>query len=53
MVEHIFPADGEYVLNIADMARALWVTDLEFENTLVALLDGKEFYERPSAARAT
>ncbi len=45
VVEHIFPADGEYELNINDMARALWVEGMEFQNSLVALLDGKIFYE--------
>ncbi len=44
VVEHYFPADGEYQLTIADMATALWVPDMEFENTIVALLDGKEFF---------
>jgi mono/diheme cytochrome c family protein len=44
VVEHFFPADGEYSLTIANMAQALWVTNLENTNTLVALLDGKEFY---------
>jgi hypothetical protein len=45
VIDHIFPADGEYELNINDMARALWVEGMEFENTLVALLDGKIIYE--------
>ena len=31
-VDHNFPADGEYVLNIANMAQALWVYNMEFEN---------------------
>jgi hypothetical protein len=44
-VDHIFPADGEYELNINDMARALWVEGMEFENTLVALVDGVKIYE--------
>jgi len=44
VVEHYFPADGEYALSIADLAGALWVHDMEFENTIVAMLDGKEFY---------
>jgi hypothetical protein len=44
-VDHIFPADGEYELNINDMARALWVEGMEFENTLVALVDGVKVYE--------
>ncbi|MEY2853122.1 MAG: hypothetical protein RL030_254 [Pseudomonadota bacterium] len=44
-VEHIFPADGEYELNINDMARALWVEGMEFQNALVAMVDGKIIYE--------
>ena len=44
VVEHYFPADGEYALTIADMAGALWVQDMEFENTVVGMLDGKEFF---------
>ena len=40
----LLPADGEYSLTIADLAGALWVTAMEFENTVVAMLDGKEFY---------
>jgi uncharacterized protein DUF1592/uncharacterized protein DUF1588/uncharacterized protein DUF1587/uncharacterized protein DUF1595/uncharacterized protein DUF1585 len=43
-VEHNFPADGEYELTIGDMALAREVPRMEFENTVVALLDGKEFY---------
>ena len=44
-VEHNFPADGEYVLNIANMAQALWVYNMEFRNQLVVTLDGKLIYE--------
>jgi hypothetical protein len=43
-VEHVFLADGEYSLTIGDMALAREVPKLEFENTVIALLDGKEFY---------
>ena len=42
--EHNFPADGEYVLTIGDMALARTVPNMEFESTVVALLDGKEFW---------
>jgi hypothetical protein len=42
--EHNFPADGEYVLTIGDMALARTVPNMEFENTVIALLDGKEFW---------
>jgi hypothetical protein len=43
-VEHTFPADGDYELTIGDMALAREVPRMEFENTVIALLDGKEFY---------
>jgi hypothetical protein len=44
IAEHNFPADGEYELTIGDMALAREVPRMEFENTVVVLLDGKEFY---------
>ena len=44
IVEHNFPADGEYELTIGDMALAREVPRMEFENTVIVLLDGKEFY---------
>jgi Protein of unknown function (DUF1592)/Protein of unknown function (DUF1588)/Protein of unknown function (DUF1595)/Protein of unknown function (DUF1587)/Protein of unknown function (DUF1585)/Planctomycete cytochrome C len=43
-VEHDFPADGEYELTVGDMALAREVPRMEFENTVVVLLDGHEFY---------
>jgi len=44
-VEHYFPADGEYVLNIGNLAAALWVSNQEFTHTLIATLDGVKFFE--------
>jgi mono/diheme cytochrome c family protein len=44
VVEHNFPAEGQYELTIGDMALAREVPRMEFENTVIALLDGKEFY---------
>jgi hypothetical protein len=44
VTKHNFPADGEYELTIGDMALAREVPRMEFENTVVVLLDGKEFY---------
>src|SRR5689334_17527365 len=43
-VLHNFPADGDYVLTIGDMALARTVPNMEFKNTVIALLDGKEFW---------
>ena len=44
VAEHNFPVDGEYELTIGDMALAREVPRMEFENTVIALLDGKEIY---------
>ncbi len=44
-VEHYFPSDGTYVLNIGNLAAALWVTNQEFEHTVIATLDGERFFE--------
>jgi hypothetical protein len=44
-VTHDFPADGEYVINIANMAQAIWVYDMEFENHLVVTVDRQKVYE--------
>ncbi len=44
VAEHWFAADGEYSLTIGDMAMAREVPKLEFENTVIILLDGKEIH---------
>ncbi|MET0293164.1 MAG: DUF1592 domain-containing protein, partial [Steroidobacteraceae bacterium] len=41
---HDFPAAGEYSLTIGDLASGRQIPRMEFVNTVVALLDGKEFY---------
>src|SRR5690606_24134410 len=41
---HDFPAAGEYALTIGDLASGRQIPRMEFANTVVALLDGKEFY---------
>jgi hypothetical protein len=45
LAEHYFPADGEYVIDVADMAGHIWGNGMEFENTLVVTLDSKLVYE--------
>jgi hypothetical protein len=45
VIEHYFPADGEYRLNIGNLVTGLWGFNQEHENTLVALLDGRKFFE--------
>ena len=44
-VVYNFPADGTYELSIGNLAGALWVTNLEFKNDLIATYDGKKFFE--------
>jgi hypothetical protein len=39
------PSDGEYVINIADMARNIWGNGMEYENPVVVTLDNKIIYE--------
>jgi mono/diheme cytochrome c family protein len=39
------PADGEYHINIADMANGLWGNQMEYENPLVVTVDNKIIYE--------
>jgi mono/diheme cytochrome c family protein len=39
------PADGEYHINIADMANGLWGSGLEYENPLVVTVDNKIVYQ--------
>src|SRR5262249_41116767 len=43
-VKHNFPVDREYEVTIGEMALAREVPRMEFENTVIVLLDGKEFY---------
>jgi hypothetical protein len=45
VVTHLFPSDGEYVVNVADMFNHIWGNDSEFKNTLVVTLDNKPVYE--------
>ncbi len=42
--EYVFPADGDYALTIGDLALGRDVPLMEYDNTVVALLDGKEFF---------
>ncbi|MGH8217074.1 MAG: DUF1592 domain-containing protein [Steroidobacteraceae bacterium] len=44
-VTYDFPADGAYELDIGNLAVALWEFNLEFQNRLVASLDGKPFWQ--------
>src|SRR5262244_948559 len=39
------PSDGEYVINVADMATHIWGNGMELENPLVVTVDNKLVYE--------
>jgi len=39
------PSDGEYQVDVADMATHIWGNGMEFENPLVVLVDNKVVYE--------
>jgi hypothetical protein len=39
------PSDGEYIVDIADMATHIWGNGMEFENPLVVVVDNKVVYE--------
>ena len=39
------PADGEYIVDVADMATHIWGNGMEFENPLVVTLDNRIVYE--------
>ncbi len=45
LVEHFFPADGEYEFNIGGLARARYVEGLEYRHRLVLVIDGKKVFE--------
>ena len=45
IAEHLFPADGEYKLNINGLAGAGYVRGMEYAHTLVVLLDGVKVFQ--------
>ena len=52
LIEHYFPSDGEYRLNIGDLVTGLWEFNQEHVNTIVAMLDGRKFFELQIGAPA-
>jgi mono/diheme cytochrome c family protein len=45
--KHNFPADGEYRINILNLALGLYTSTLENESTLVIMIDGKIVFRKP------
>jgi hypothetical protein len=46
LVEHYFPADGEYEFNISGLVGAGYVWGVMDENTLIVTIDDKKIFER-------
>jgi len=44
LVEHLFPADGDYKLNVGGLAIAGYVRGMEYQHTLVATIDGAKVF---------
>jgi hypothetical protein len=45
LVEHQFPADGDYKLNINGLAAAGYVRGMEYRHTLIVTLDGVKVFQ--------
>jgi hypothetical protein len=45
LIEHFFPADGEYELDIGGLARARYVEGLEYRHRLILTIDGVKVFE--------
>jgi hypothetical protein len=45
-IEHLFPADGEYKVNIPGMAIAGYVRGMEYRHTLVVTVDGAKVFQQ-------
>ncbi len=45
LVEHLFPADGDYKLNVAGLAAAGYVRGMEYGHTLVVTIDGLKVFQ--------
>ena len=44
---HVFPADGEYRINVLDLDVGLYPRSVETEHTLVVLVDNEEVFRAP------
>lgn len=44
-VQHFFPADGEYEINLPSPLRNIWFVGIEHASTLIVTLDGVKVYQ--------
>jgi len=45
VVEHLFPADGEYVFDVGNLATAGYVQGLEYRHRVIITIDGARVFE--------
>jgi len=45
LINHWFPADGEYQVNVGDFNLYAWMFNIEFENTMIVTIDGEKVYQ--------
>jgi hypothetical protein len=45
LIDHLFPADGQYKINIGGLAGAGYVRGMEYAHTLVVTLDGAKVFQ--------
>ena len=46
LAEHLFPANGDYKINISGLATAGYVRGMEYRHTLIVTLDGARVFEQ-------
>ena len=51
LVEHLFPADGQYTFDIGGLARARYVEGLEYRHKLILAIDGVKVFENEIGGR--
>ena len=51
LVEHMFPADGQYQFDIGGLARARYVEGLEYRHKLILTIDGVKVFENEIGGR--
>src|SRR6516162_736136 len=52
LVDHLFPADGEYKFNINGIAGAGYVRGLEWEHTVIVTIDGNRVWQKKVGGEA-
>ncbi len=45
LVEHLFPADGDYTFSIGGLAAAFYIRGVEYAHTVVMTIDGRKVFE--------